>query len=108
METVMAKVFAFPQKDDWSGAEKLIAKKMKQEGFGDDAIRTVNERVRSYRDNYVMVAPFNIDIADLGLSPEVMPTIEAVLQKVEDWLQKFTNNILIERISTEIDLLALD
>jgi hypothetical protein len=37
-----------------------------------------------------------------------MPAIEAVLQKVEDWLQKFTNNILIERISTEIDLLALD
>ncbi|MGA2027478.1 MAG: hypothetical protein ABSH17_10495 [Syntrophobacteraceae bacterium] len=103
----MAKVFDFPHQDEWASAEKLIAKKMKQEGFGEEAIKTVNERVRAYREKY-LATRFDWDLVGLELSPEAMQAIAAAVQKVWEQVHQLTNDILEERISTEIALLDFD
>jgi hypothetical protein len=102
-----AKMFDFPSRNEWSGAAKRVAEKMKQEGFGDEAIETVSARLRAYREKYLTLG-FDVDIVGLNLSPEAIEKIEAVFRKIEEQLHRLTGNVLLERISTEIALLALD
>jgi hypothetical protein len=80
---------------------------MKQEGFGEEAIKTVNERVRAYREKY-LATRFDWDLVGLELSPEAMQAIAAAVQKVWEQVHQLTNDILEERISTEIALLDFD
>jgi hypothetical protein len=101
----MAKMFSFPHKDKWSKPDKTIADKLKQEGFGNDAIKTVTDRLRAYREKY-LASGFDFSIGEeVELSPEAVKAIEAALRKMEEQICEFTSNILLERISVEIALL---
>lgn len=104
----MAQIFKFPHRDEWSDIDKLVAKKMRQEGFNAESIRTICQRLRDYREKYFNTG-FDFHLPMCGLSPEAIEKVnEALLKQLQDQIWPLTNAILIERISTEIALLALE
>ena len=103
----MAKIFKFPDRDEWSDVDQTIAGKMQAEGFGEEAIQTVCQRFRAYREKYVSF-DFDFDVDMLGCSPEAVQKVKETFLEFQAQFTQFVNAILMERLSTEIALLQLD
>lgn len=102
----MAQIFKFPVRDEWSTGEELVAAKMRAEGFGAEAIQTVCERLRAYREKYLAGADFDMVIS--GLSPGAIKKVEGFIEAFQDHIIQLMTNVFIERVSTEVALLALE